>query len=328
MPRAAAMPHARARQSAPLLSRDLAAAKSGRLRGAGRKHQLRRHMALLGHPVLGDQQYSYGYAKQVARSLQPFPGQTPRAIALARLGRDAEMGAGRWWAAVEEDGDALPARIRAAKAAEAAAAAAAERRRADSEADAAYHASDERGAGQSVRQRVRDMLHGEGAGSDGWEDENEAFMYPSGLTAAQLDPDPDAFSGTTAVQRLRNDRSSSLRSGRRWPLPPTTRAPRPPAASRRRPRGCACGRWALRSRTRSRASWSRWTCRSRRRSRSRARARCSPGARASWSSAGSTGTSRTWSWAMCRWVAERRCCSCSAPAALAARAHDAKAGRC
>jgi len=212
MPRAAAMPHARARQSAPLLSRDLAAAKSGRLRGAGRKHQLRRHMALLGHPVLGDQQYSYGYAKQVARSLQPFPGQTPRAIALARLGRDAEMGAGRWWAAVEEDGDALPARIRAAKAAEAAAAAAAERRRADSEADAAYHASDERGAGQSVRQRVRDMLHGEGAGSDGWEDENEAFMYPSGLTAAQLDPDPDAFSGTTAVQRLRNDRSSSLRS--------------------------------------------------------------------------------------------------------------------
>jgi len=176
-------------------------------------------MALLGHPVLGDQQYSYGYAKQVARSLQPFPGQTPRTIAIARLGRDAEMGAGRWWAAVEEDGDALPARIRAAKAAEAAAPAAAERRRADSEADAAYGASGERGAGQSVRQRVRDMLRGEGAGSDGWSDEGEPFTYPSGLTAAQLDPDPDAFSGTTAVQRLRNDRSSRLRSAAPRPAP-------------------------------------------------------------------------------------------------------------
>jgi hypothetical protein len=30
----------------------------------GRKHQLRRHMALLGHPLLGDPRYSLGYAKQ------------------------------------------------------------------------------------------------------------------------------------------------------------------------------------------------------------------------------------------------------------------------
>ena len=29
---------------------------------AGRMHQLRRHMALLGHPVLGDSKYTYGYA--------------------------------------------------------------------------------------------------------------------------------------------------------------------------------------------------------------------------------------------------------------------------
>ena len=31
---------------------------------AGRMHQLRRHMALLGHPVLGDTKYTYGYAKR------------------------------------------------------------------------------------------------------------------------------------------------------------------------------------------------------------------------------------------------------------------------
>ena len=30
----------------------------------GRMHQLRRHMALLGHPVLGDPKYTYGYAKR------------------------------------------------------------------------------------------------------------------------------------------------------------------------------------------------------------------------------------------------------------------------
>lgn len=27
-------------------------------------HQLRRHMALIGHPVLGDAKYTYGYAKR------------------------------------------------------------------------------------------------------------------------------------------------------------------------------------------------------------------------------------------------------------------------
>ena len=27
-------------------------------------HQLRRHMALIGHPVLGDARYTYGYAKR------------------------------------------------------------------------------------------------------------------------------------------------------------------------------------------------------------------------------------------------------------------------
>lgn len=27
-------------------------------------HQLRRHMALVGHPVLGDPKYTYGYAKR------------------------------------------------------------------------------------------------------------------------------------------------------------------------------------------------------------------------------------------------------------------------
>ena len=31
---------------------------------AGRMHQLRRHMALLGHPVLGDPRYTYGYANR------------------------------------------------------------------------------------------------------------------------------------------------------------------------------------------------------------------------------------------------------------------------
>lgn len=31
---------------------------------AGRMHQLRRHMALLGHPVLGDARYTYGYASR------------------------------------------------------------------------------------------------------------------------------------------------------------------------------------------------------------------------------------------------------------------------
>ena len=31
---------------------------------AGRMHQLRRHMALLGHSVLGDSKYTYGYAKR------------------------------------------------------------------------------------------------------------------------------------------------------------------------------------------------------------------------------------------------------------------------
>ncbi len=30
----------------------------------GRMHQLRRHMALVGHPVLGDPKYTYGYAKR------------------------------------------------------------------------------------------------------------------------------------------------------------------------------------------------------------------------------------------------------------------------
>lgn len=34
------------------------------MRAAGRMHQLRRHMALLGHPVLGDPRYTYGYANR------------------------------------------------------------------------------------------------------------------------------------------------------------------------------------------------------------------------------------------------------------------------
>ena len=41
---------------------------------AGRMHQLRRHMALLGHPVLGDTKYTYGYSKRhpdAAVKLQP-----------------------------------------------------------------------------------------------------------------------------------------------------------------------------------------------------------------------------------------------------------------
>ncbi|KAK9826166.1 hypothetical protein WJX81_002565 [Elliptochloris bilobata] len=71
----------------------------------GRRHQLRRHLALLGHPVLGDPQYSYGYAKQVGRPMTPredglaadtpegaghaAAAETPRAMAVARLGPQA-----------------------------------------------------------------------------------------------------------------------------------------------------------------------------------------------------------------------------------------------
>ena len=35
---------------------------------AGRRHQLRRHLALIGHPLVNDRQYTYGYASQLLRS--------------------------------------------------------------------------------------------------------------------------------------------------------------------------------------------------------------------------------------------------------------------
>lgn len=35
---------------------------------AGRRHQLRRHLALIGHPLVNDRQYTYGFASQLLRS--------------------------------------------------------------------------------------------------------------------------------------------------------------------------------------------------------------------------------------------------------------------
>jgi hypothetical protein len=39
----------------------------------GRKHQLRRHLALIGHPLLGEPRYSFGYAVQRLESGQDMP---------------------------------------------------------------------------------------------------------------------------------------------------------------------------------------------------------------------------------------------------------------
>lgn len=50
----------------------------------GRKHQLRRHMALLGHPLVGDPRYSFGYAQQRLQS-----GQTMALEDHLRLPADA-----------------------------------------------------------------------------------------------------------------------------------------------------------------------------------------------------------------------------------------------
>jgi len=35
------------------------------LSGTGRRHQLRRHMALIGHPIFNDRRYTYGHAAQM-----------------------------------------------------------------------------------------------------------------------------------------------------------------------------------------------------------------------------------------------------------------------
>ena len=40
---------------------------------AGRTHQLRRHMAMLGHPILGDRRYHYGWAAQHERLAKAGP---------------------------------------------------------------------------------------------------------------------------------------------------------------------------------------------------------------------------------------------------------------
>ena len=45
---------------------------------AGRTHQLRRHMAMLGHPILGDRRYHYGWAVQHERMVNALP-PTPAA---------------------------------------------------------------------------------------------------------------------------------------------------------------------------------------------------------------------------------------------------------
>lgn len=54
-----------------------------------RKHQLRRHMALLGHPLLGETRYSFGYATQRLGSGQAMPPEDH-----AWLPADAATGGG------------------------------------------------------------------------------------------------------------------------------------------------------------------------------------------------------------------------------------------
>lgn len=46
----------------------------------GRKHQLRRHMALIGHPLVGEPRYSFGYAQQRLNSGQAMPLEDHRRL--------------------------------------------------------------------------------------------------------------------------------------------------------------------------------------------------------------------------------------------------------
>ena len=55
----------------------------------GRRHQLRRHMALIGHPLVGEPRYSFGYAQQRLLSGQAMPAEDHR-----RLPADVAVGAG------------------------------------------------------------------------------------------------------------------------------------------------------------------------------------------------------------------------------------------
>ena len=66
----------------------------------GRRHQLRRHMALLGHPLVGEPRYSFGYAQQRQRAGQSMPPEDHRRLPADAAPDAAAAGAAKCAAAL------------------------------------------------------------------------------------------------------------------------------------------------------------------------------------------------------------------------------------
>ena len=182
---------------------------------AGRRHQLRRHLALLGHPVLGDPQYSYGYAKQVAQAARPTDGYsgsspddhalahgasacaTPRAMAVARLG--PQVSAMRW-----DPSQGRDAELGAAEATLASPACAL--------LSGSAGASEDGGSAVLARRRCGQELRGAADDSEGI----SGHAVDSSEGSESSGSDVDSFSASTAVERLRNDRPALRGPGSGW----------------------------------------------------------------------------------------------------------------
>lgn len=96
-----------------------------RRRPARRKHQLRRHMALLGHPLVGDPRYTFGYiaAREAAGLPLPAEGHQPLApagagdVAAGAAATEAQAAAAVAAPCSGKSGAGLPAVVQAATAA-------------------------------------------------------------------------------------------------------------------------------------------------------------------------------------------------------------------
>lgn len=73
----------------------------------GRKRQLRRHLALVGHPLVGEPRYSWGYAQQRLLSGQAMDPQDHRRLPDAPAGA-AVGGSAAATAAASEDAQPVP----------------------------------------------------------------------------------------------------------------------------------------------------------------------------------------------------------------------------